>query len=213
MNDESQVLDLTPLRRSQGLPRKDFAWALARELTPADRQVLAEARVESPGSVGHPPALKRFRDFHHAVARCVASGMNNQRVHLQTGISLARLSTLLADPAFNDLVAVYRSAGVEEFAEYVDLATLNMIRAEREIERTLEAQADRETPLSLGELRPLTELIADRADRFGYPRKQVQANLNLNYGDRLEASRKRSGLLPEPSGPSSPEPEGQEPAA
>jgi hypothetical protein len=121
--------------------------------------------------------------------------MKPQEVNLQTGYSLSRLSILQADPAFQDLIAVYREAGAEEYAEYSDLAIGNMVRAERLIEESLEAVAEREQPLTLGELRPLTELISDRADRFGYPKKAVTANINLDFAGRLETARKRSGLL------------------
>jgi hypothetical protein len=188
VNDESQILDLTPIR-TRGRSQARLEVEVVRPLTSQD----AASTQDSRGSKA--PALKRFRDSHHRVARCFASGMKPQEVNLQTGYSFSRLSILQADPAFQNLVEVYREAGVEEYAEYQDLALANMVRAERLIEESLEAVADREQPLALGELRPLTELISDRADRFGFPKKTVQTNVNLEFAGRLESARKRSGLL------------------
>lgn len=201
MND--LPLDLSP-PRLKGRSSLRLEVEVVRPLTSSDVTATSEGRGSKP------PALKRFRDSHHRVARCFASGMKPNEVNLQTGYSLSRLSILQADPAFQNLIEVYREAGTEEYAEYQDLALANMVRAERLIEESLEAVAERETPLALGELRPLTELISDRADRFGFPKANVQTNVNINFGDRLENARKRSGLLDlkASGGDPSPPPEG-----
>lgn len=185
---DPEILDLSPIR-VKGRSSLRLEVEAVRSLGKEDLAATSESR----GSKA--PALKRFRDSHHRVARCFASGMKPSEVNLQTGYSHSRLSILQADPAFQNLVEVYRQAGVEEYAEYQDLALANMVRGERLIEEALEAVADREQPLSLGELRPLTELISDRADRFGFPKKTVTASLNLDFAGRLESARKRSGLL------------------
>lgn len=178
------------------------------------RHLTSEDLVKIPSRpVEKVPALQRFRDAHHRIARCFAAGMSTVRVGLQTGYSLQRLRTLEADPAFQDLVEVYRVAGSEELSEYSDLAVANMIRAEAIIADSLESVINKDVPLSLGELRPLMELTSDRADRFGFPKKTVQANVNLNLGDRLEAARKRSGIVDvSPQAPSA-LPESKEPVS
>lgn len=113
---------------------------------------------------------------------------------MQTGYSQSRISILLADKSFQDLIEVYRRDNARLRAEYADMATANMIRGERIIEEALEAVADADEPVSLGELRPVLDIVADRADRFGYPKKSTQVNVNLDFAGKLEAARRRSGL-------------------
>jgi hypothetical protein len=200
-NDD--ILDLAPIRTRGRSPRALTAEVI-RPLSPADLCLL-EVDRESKA-----PAVARFRDSHHRVARCFASGMRPAQVALQTGYSHSRLSILQADPAFRDLVEVYRKDGAEAFAEYQDVALGNMIRGERLLEEALEAAADRETPLDLGELRPIMDIVSDRADRFGHPKTQANVNLNIDFAGRLSEARKRSGLLQSPSSSEAPE---KEPAA
>lgn len=190
------MLDITPVR-VRGRARKVVTAEIIRPLTATDLVLLEPERPEPPK-----PSVKAFRDAHHRIARCFASGMRPAEVNRQTGYSLSRLSILLADPAFQNLIEVYRAEGAEEFAEYTDLATANMIRAEQMVADALEAASDRDTPLELSELRPLMDIISDRADRFGHPKQSVSHNVNHDLAGRLEAARRRSGLvLPPKEGP------------
>ena len=181
------ILDLAPIR-AKGRVAAPIHAEIVRELTPADL-----AATELPrGSKA--PSLKRFRDSHHRVARCFASGMTPGEVGAQTGYSQSRLSILAADKSFQDLIEVYRKAGAEAFAEYTDIAMGNMIKAERLIEDSLEAAGELSEPLPLGELRSVLDIVSDRADRFGYPRKATNVNVNVDFAGKLESARRRSGL-------------------
>jgi hypothetical protein len=120
--------------------------------------------------------------------------MSNQDAAAQTGYSQSTISILRADAAFQDLIAVYAKAQTEAFAEYSDLAMGNMIRGERLIEDSLEAAGESAEPIPLAELRPVLDIVSDRADRFGYPKKATNVNVNLDFAGRLESARRRSGL-------------------
>lgn len=184
----THLLDLTSTR-TRGRATAKVTAEIVRELTPAD---LALLQVERQTKA---KPLQRLRDSHHRVARCFAAGMRAQQVSMQTGYSLSRLSILAADKSFQDLIEVYRKAGEEAYTEYSDLAMENMIRGERIIADSLEAAGDTAEPLPLGELRPVLDIVADRADRFGYPRKTTAVNVNVDFAGKLESARRRSGLI------------------
>lgn len=189
----TDLLDLSP--RTRGRAARPPKAEVIRDLTPADLDLLQAPRDS------HAPRVLRFRDSHHRVAMCFASGMTPRAVAAQTGYSLSRLSILQADPAFKDLIQTYRASSEATYAEFTDIALGNMVRAERIVEDSLEAIGDREAPLDPGELRPLLDIISDRADRFGYPKRTQNLNINVDFAGRLEAARRRSGLSPHPPTP------------
>lgn len=180
------TISLSP--RVRGRSPAQTAVAVVGPLTDDDLAMLADARGTKP------EPLKALRDSHHRLARCLASGMTPGQAAAQTGYSQSRVSILQADPAFADLIAVYRKAGAAEFADFTDLALGNMVKAERLIEDTLEHLGEQDNPLELSQLKSLQDLISDRADRFGYP-KTSNHNVTSDLGGRLEAARRRSGLL------------------
>lgn len=73
-----------------------------------DLQCLLERpAMPAGGQVGD---LKKIREKHHSVARLVASGMQQSLVASLSGYTEAWLSTLLNNPAMQDLVAHYRAS-------------------------------------------------------------------------------------------------------
>lgn len=185
----SDLLDIES-PRLRGRAKAPLAAEPARELTAADLALL-----EAPRAI-KAPRVTRLRDSHHRLARALATGISHSAAGAQCGYSQSRISILLGDAAFRDLVEVYRKANDTEFLEYQDLATANMIRAERLVEDSLESLGESPEPVPLGELRPLLDIISDRADRFGYPRRSTTVNVNLDFAGRLEQARRRSGLTP-----------------
>lgn len=148
---------------------------------------------------------QRFREPHHLVARLLATGMDQMEVARTVGYSVTRISQLEADPAFKQLLAVYReriTAKIEEkLDEFLNLATHNMVRAERTIADHFD-QAEEE-----GELIPLkTALLirADSADRFGYGKRQMNLNVNVDFAANLEKARQRSARVLGKEGGSAP---------
>jgi hypothetical protein len=69
------------------------------------------------------------------------------------------------------------------------LAVSNMHKAERMISEKLDAADE------AGETLPTRELIAitsDRMDRFGYGKKNMNVNVNVDFASKLEAAITRS---------------------
>lgn len=133
------------------------------------------------------PRVKAFRDSHHRLARLCAAGLRNEEIMRITGYSHVRLCTLRQDPAFQELVTQYRDKVDEAFVraqdEVYETANSNLIRIERQKEEHLD-QAD-----ETGELLPIKTLLAlssDYMDRFGYSKKTVNTNINIDFAKRME---------------------------
>ena len=137
---------------------------------------------------------QRLKESHHTVARLVATGIELSQVAALTGYSYNRVHQLTQAPAMVALIAHYRARIDETFVAsvdaYYDLATRNMIAAERHI-------ADHISDLDTeGELLTLKDAIAisrDAADRFGYGKKQTNLNVNADFAALLEKAIQRSG--------------------
>lgn len=159
------------------------------------------------------PVVRRLRETHHMMARLFACGLKGNEVARRMGYSANRVSMIRGDPAFQDLIRKYEvdlvdagvRAGVETFAE---LAVFNKVAAERMIADRLEAAQEAAdeagTVDELPTLRTLAAIVADRADRFGYPKGHVQTNLNFDYAARLDQAVRHRRVPRVDSRPSSP---------
>lgn len=158
-----------------------------RELVRADLERLKEDRHV-------PSSPQKLRDSHHRIARLAAAGLRSFEIAERTGYGVVRVRSLLGSPAMEELVARYRVKVDEEFVktqdEYYALATANMLAAERHINDHI-AELDES-----GELLPVRTALAisrDGADRFGYGKKAMNVNLNVDFAAQLESAIKRSG--------------------
>ena len=163
-----------------------------RALTRDDHMVLRQAADGGEARVSH-NTIAKLRDPHHRLARLVAAGLRPIEIVARSGYSMQRYMTIKNDPAFIELVATYRAkvdeAFVREADTYYELATANMVMAERMLSEKLEEHDEN------GTLPPVRELIAisrDAADRFGYGKKQTNLNINADFAAMLEAARRRS---------------------
>lgn len=180
--------DFLPVRgRKPQVP----AAVLLRELDLADVQ-----QFENAGTA-KPPELVRIREVHHALARALAAGCSEAEAAAITGYSSSRISILKADPAFADLVELYRR---DVNAVYLDmhaqLAGLSMDATLALRERINETPEEVET-------KDLIKAAEMGADRTGFGPASKSTNLNVNItatADRLKAARLRSGLLAEVPG-------------
>jgi hypothetical protein len=139
---------------------------------------------------------ERFRESHHALARMIAAGMTTALITQRTGYSRRRITILLGDPSFNELIAVYSKRIEEKWDEnvdaYLDLGMGNMIRAESQIAEHLDKSED------TGELLPvgvLDRISQGRADRFGYSKHTVLHH-NHDFASALDRAIARSGKAP-----------------
>lgn len=173
----------------KGVIPKPRAYTI-RELTREDLARLREPRRVSNGA----PA--RLRESHHRIARLAAAGLKNDVIAEQTGYSYNRICTLRGAPAMAELIANYRHMVDEAFAKsidaYYEVATKNMLAAERMIADKLD-EAD-ETG-DLPSFKELSLISRDAADRFGYGKKQTNVNVNVDFAAQLDRAIKRSGKV------------------
>ena len=141
------------------------------------------------------PQIARFKESHHQIARMFAAGMTPMMITRHTGYSSRRLNLYWRDPTFQELIAEYAKLEIEELQiggdAYARLAMNNMIAAERQLADKIE-DAD-----ELGETLPTRELLAisaDRADRFGYSKRNTQVNINLDIASQIDRAIDRSGI-------------------
>ncbi len=157
-------------------------------------------RLKQPRYVASTPT--KLRDSHHMIARLAASGLRGFQIAERVGYSQVRVRDLLASPAMEELIATYRAKVDESFVESVDtffeVATRNMLAAERHISDHIDALDE------AGELLPVRTALAisrDAADRFGYGKKSQQTNINVDFASALEKAIARSGKQIEGSSP------------
>ena len=161
-------------------------------------RVLIAADLERLRERRHVPTTpQKLRESHHMIARFAALGLDNHEVGARTGYSRERVGVLLEAPAMKELVALYRGKIDETYVKQVDtffeLATGNMLAAERHIADTI-AELDEKD-----ELLPVRTALAisrDAADRFGFGKHTSQTNINVDFAAKLEAAIARSGKGP-----------------
>lgn len=177
-------LDPAPFR-TRGRAALPLNAAVVRPLAEADLAALA---VEK-GSKA--PALKRIAERHHALARCLASGMSQGDAAVTCGYSASRVSILLDDPAFCELLAFYRD---DTQRAYLDLhARLAGISSDAAALLADKLEADMEVgveerKVSVGQL---VEIVKTGADRTGHGPQATSLNINVDLAKKLEAARKR----------------------
>lgn len=177
--------------RSVGRAAKPLPEALnVRPLTPSDIHEL-ETR-----EAGHrAPPLERLSSRHHAIARALASGSSSGEAAMMVGVSASRVSILLADPTFKELVALYKKEIDTKYLELHDKMAGLAVDSANELMRRLEDDPDE---VETSEIISVLKLTADRTGHA--PVRKSEMNVNFNIGQRLEAARRRTAApLPEPN--------------
>lgn len=180
------MLDPTPFR-TRGRAAVPVTAATVRELDEADLVLLQDEK----GSKA--PALKRLAERHHALARCLASGMRPGDAAITCGYAASRVSILQDDPAFRELLEFYRSDVNAKYADLHERLAGLSLDATALLQEQLEADLERELDerkLSPGQLMELTKLGADRTG-YGPQSSSTNLNVNVDLAGRLEAARKR----------------------
>ena len=146
-----------------------------------------------------PSSLKRIRDHHHLIARLVAEGKRTSDIASQVGLSMSRVSILKGDPAFQQLVEMYRT-NLNQLHD-ANFATNDQKMAMLEAEAADEL-LDRmhETPeeFSSDQLMKIWEFCLDR--RVGKITKNYNLNVNRteSLADLVAARRRREDQLSAP---------------
>lgn len=94
---------------------KPVEFEYVRDLNEADLAALASIPANST-----PPQIKRLSDRHHALARLLAAGTPEGEAAMILDYDISRVSILKASPAFQELLALYRSEVNREFATVID---------------------------------------------------------------------------------------------
>lgn len=171
--------------RTTGRATKPLTAELGRSLRESDL-VLLEVEKGS-----KPEPLQKLRSRHHALAKAIAMGKSPGDAAILTGYSASRVSILLDDPTFQELLGFYRRIQDEAFKDmHEQLAALGTDAVE-ELHERLEANPEDFSNTML------LEIVTKTADRTGYGPQTKTTNVNLHVGvaARMEAARKRVGAV------------------
>src|SRR5215472_8916088 len=141
------------------------------------------------------PIIERFRHAHHTVAMMFAAGMTIQEINKRTGFTPRRLSILLDDPTFCELIEHYRKPHVEKLHHAIGDAMETMgiihITSLRQIHDRLE-EADEEGAEPIP-LQHLIKIQSEMADRVGFSKHTIKTVLNIDFATALDRAIERSG--------------------
>jgi len=131
--------------------------------------------------------IERFRHSHHNIAMLFAAGLTIQEVSRRTGFTPRRLSMLIDDPTFIELIEHYRKPYVENLHNAIGDAIVDMGFAQTSSLRQIIDQL--EDADETGELIPLQILIkihSEMADRIGLSKHTIKTVLNVDFATALE---------------------------
>lgn len=179
--DHMDLDDFDPSPRVKGRAAREIDVEVVRELTEADLALLDTERA-----IKAPP-LKRISERHQALARTIATGTKIGEAAIICGYDISRVSILVHDPTFQELVEFYRRQANTKAMEFSEQLTALGTEAIAELRNRLEEEPEF---ISTGNL---AKIVADTADRTGYgPSSNVnQTNIHIHMASRLEAARKR----------------------
>lgn len=162
-----------------------------RELTESDIALLATERGIKPSHIA------RLSERHHALARCLASGLSVADACAITSYTPSRVSILKGDPSFEELIAFYTEGKGDAVLDLSAKMTAVASDAVSIMQERLEDTPD-EVPLD-----SLIDIAKFAADRTGHgPQSRSQhLHVHMNLADRLKTARQRVGALPATEGP------------
>jgi len=161
-----------------------------REITESDLALLATERGIQPTHI------QRLSERHHALARCLATGLSVTDACAITGYTPSRVSVLKGDPSFEELIAFY-TAGKGELVQ--DLGTKMLQNAKEAANILGERLEDEPAAFGVEALHDTIKLGADRSG-FGPASRTTNLHVHMNLADRLKTARQRVGALPAAEG-------------
>lgn len=191
-NTRLRMMDLDLEVRTVGRPAKPLEGEIVRQLNSADLALLEiERGVKA-------PSLKKLRDSHHAIAKCIAQGLPNTEISLITGYSQSRISILKADPAFQELVAFYKGKVDAAYDEATTDAASKIAAVRNDaIEEIQDRLNDAPETFAPADLLDVVKVFADRSG-FGPASKSTNVHLHLDVAERIAAGRRRAAQLGAP---------------
>jgi len=167
--------------RTSGRAKKGVFAEIDRLLGEDDIDMLGEEREI------RAPQIVMLRERHHAIARLIAEGKKPGEAALLCRYSQSRVSILLDDPAFQELVAHYRGVINAEFVDFQKKLAELGVDAAMILQERLEEKPDEISDALL------LQLIQVSADRTGNgPSAKSEVNIKIGLADRLVQARERS---------------------
>lgn len=138
---------------------KSLSFEVIRELEPDD--IL---RVGSGSLLSHPP-LQKIRAIHHRIAQLIGQGFTYMEIAEMVGSSYQRITKLVVDPTFMELVSYYQEQISEKAIEDGQRIKSKLkVISETALDELTDRMMDdeRRTEMPTSELRKIVELGADR---------------------------------------------------
>lgn len=167
--------------RTSGRAKKPMLAELERELDMDDLESLLEEKgVQA-------PKIKEFRERHHALAKLIAEGRKPGEAAILQRYSQSRMSVLLADPSFRELVAHYQEIVNEEFVDFQAKLSELALDAAMILQSRME-----DKPEDLSDALVL-QIVQVGADRTGHgPSQKTEVNVKIGLAERLAEATRRS---------------------
>lgn len=173
MAEDIVDLDLIRPRLLPGAPAREPTAEYSRDLNPSDIAALS-ARPKT-----EPYQIKAIRATHHALAKCLASGMKQTQASLVTGYTPTRIGQLMRDPSFAALVEDYKAEAQSIFADMTERMANITFDMLAEIQERFDAEPEKFT------IPQMLDIVKTFADRTGHgPNSEV--NLNVRTGDIID---------------------------
>lgn len=167
--------------RTTGRAAKPVSAEFERELDLDDILSLQEER-----GVKAPP-VREFRERHHALARLIAEGKKPGEAAILMRYTQSRMSVLLDDPAFKELVEHYRGLVQEQFVDFQRKLAEVSTDALHLLQERLEDKGDEVSDAML------LRIVEVGADRTGHgPSQKSEVNIKIGLAERLQQARQRS---------------------
>lgn len=169
------------LFRTRGRAAKPLTAAVLRELDESDLVLMGTEKGSAPSPI------KRLSERHHALARNLAVGMDHKQAAAIANYSESRISILLGDPAFKELLAFYREP-YEDITRDTGTMLANLAKDAAE-ELSIRLEEDSES-FSNGQLMDVVKMGADRTG-YGPQTSATNINVNVDLAAKLQAARQR----------------------
>lgn len=168
--------------RTTGRATRALSAEIERELDASDLDTLVEER-----GIGAPQVVK-LRERHHALARLLAEGVKPGEAALMLRLTASRVSILLGDSSFQELVEHYRGLVDETFVDFQKkLSELGVDAAHMLQERMEDPERSEDITNNM-----LLQLVTVSADRTGHgPSQKNEVNIKVGLADRLMEARAR----------------------
>lgn len=163
-----------------GRPKRELTYGELRPLTIND--LLQDIPQDRDKGV-----VRKLSERHHALARVIATGVTKEEAAIVAGYAYDRVATLEGDPAFQELVAFYKSKIETAFEE----TAVRLAGFARDVLTELQDRLeDKPNEFTNRELKELAQLAFDRTG-LG-PKQTVEQNVTVNLADKINLARQRA---------------------